>query len=184
METLWRIYQPQILRLLRAKRTPDSDDVASRVWIDVGRSLDRFSGDGTDFRRWIFRITSRRSVDAFRSASRHAADRLDRLDDVLAEPDAAAAFDAHDSLERALTIVGRLPPATAEAVMLRVVFDLSVADVARIMDRDDGTVRVLVHRGLRRLRELLGGDERAESSTSGEENSAPDVTPGTVRSLM
>jgi DNA-directed RNA polymerase specialized sigma24 family protein len=43
----------------------------------------------------------------------------------------------------------------AEAVMLRVVYDLPVSDVAEVMDRTEGSVRVLVHRGLIRLRETM-----------------------------
>ena len=39
--------------------------------------------------------------------------------------------------------------------MLRVVADLDVESVARIMRKRPGTVRVLAHRGIRRLAELL-----------------------------
>ena len=46
-----------------------------------------------------------------------------------------------------------LPPDQAEAVLLRVVADLSVTEVAAILGRREGTIRVLVHRGLRRLAE-------------------------------
>ena len=42
--------------------------------------------------------------------------------------------------------------------MLRVVFDLSVTDVSEIMGRSEGAVRVLVHRGLIWLTELVGGE--------------------------
>jgi RNA polymerase sigma-70 factor (ECF subfamily) len=40
--------------------------------------------------------------------------------------------------------------------MLRVVAGLDYADVAQVMDRTTGAVRVLVHRGLRRLASRLG----------------------------
>ena len=56
--------------------------------------------------------------------------------------------------------------------MLRVVFDLSVAQVAEVMGRSEGAVRVLVHRGLSRLRELIV-DQAAEAD---EKNVDEDVT--------
>jgi DNA-directed RNA polymerase specialized sigma24 family protein len=43
----------------------------------------------------------------------------------------------------------------AEAVMLHVVNDLSIADVAAVMGTSHGNVRVLVHRGLTRLRRKI-----------------------------
>jgi RNA polymerase sigma-70 factor (ECF subfamily) len=47
--------------------------------------------------------------------------------------------------------VAELTPDQAEAVLLRVVGGLSVAETGRIMQRSPGTVRVLCHRALRRL---------------------------------
>ena len=58
-----------------------------------------------------------------------------------------------EALDRALALVRSLPPDQAEAVLLRIVADLSVTEVAVIMGRREGTVRVLVHRGLKRLAE-------------------------------
>jgi RNA polymerase sigma-70 factor (ECF subfamily) len=55
------------------------------------------------------------------------------------------------ALDRAIELVAALPPDQREAVTLRVIADLSVSEVAAIMGRREGTVRVLVHRGLRRL---------------------------------
>ena len=57
------------------------------------------------------------------------------------------------ALERALAMVQTLTPDQAEAVLLRIVADLGVAEVAEIMGRSEGAVRVLVHRGLKRLAE-------------------------------
>lgn len=90
-----------------------------------------------------------------------------------------AAFEANESLERALSIVRQLSPSTAEAVMLRVVYDLSVGEVSEITGRSEGAVRVLVHRGLGRLRELVVDD--AEELDS--ESLAEDVTRAGVPAL-
>jgi RNA polymerase sigma-70 factor (ECF subfamily) len=60
-----------------------------------------------------------------------------------------------EALDRALALVRTLPPDQAEAVLLRVVADLTVAEVAQIMGRREGTIRVLVHRGLKRLAERI-----------------------------
>ena len=67
---LWRTYQPALLRYLRTRAVACADDVASTVWIDVGSSIARFTGDGDDFRRWLFTIAHRRSVDEIRRTTR------------------------------------------------------------------------------------------------------------------
>jgi RNA polymerase sigma-70 factor (ECF subfamily) len=129
LAALWRDHHPALLRYLRARRSPAPDDVASQVWIDVARSIDRFEGDLTDFRRWLFTIAHRRSVDE--------------------------QYEQHTALDRAIALVATLPDAQAEAVMLFVVNELPAADVAEIMQTTEGNVRVLVHRGVTRLRRRI-----------------------------
>jgi RNA polymerase sigma-70 factor, ECF subfamily len=72
-------------------------------------------------------------------------------------------------------LVRRLPPDQADAVLLRIIADLDVGDVAAIMGKREGNVRVLVHRGLEKLGELL----KKES----QDFSAGPVTPGDQPSM-
>lgn len=152
---LWRTYQHLLLRYFRGKGMPEPEDLASTVWVEVASGLDRFDGDESDFRRWLFTIAARRRIDNLRTMRR----RTDRIDHAPIDPRPTHAPSAGDeaeqaaSLEAALAAVRTLPPDQADAVLLRVVADLSVDEVAVIMDRRPGAVRVLVHRGLRRLAE-------------------------------
>ena len=66
-------------------------------------------------------------------------------------PSAEEQVVAQDATARALDLVATLPPAQAEMVMLRVVAGLEVADVARLVDKKPGAVRVAVHRALQTL---------------------------------
>ena len=59
------------------------------------------------------------------------------------------------AIDRALALIASLPDQMGAAVMLRVVNEMPVADVAEILRTSEGNVRVLVHRGLTRLRRKL-----------------------------
>ena len=152
---LWRSHQHLLLRYFRGRGSSQPEDLASQVWIDVAASLHRFSGDGDAFRRWLFTIARRRQIDATRQHSRRPEEIA--VDAVAARADDSSvrAFDEVGALDRAIALVRRLPPDMAEAVLLRVVGDLAVDEVARIMGRREGHVRVLVHRGLRKLADEL-----------------------------
>jgi len=79
-------------------------------------------------------------------------------DELLNRPDGtdvAATAEERSGTEHALRLVATLPPDQAEAVLLRVIGGLDVPRTASVMGRSPGAVRVLVHRGLRRLREQL-----------------------------
>jgi len=153
---LWRAYNHLVLRYFRGRRMGEPDDLASAVWVDVAGGLSRFKGDEEDFRRWLFTIAARRRVDAIRSEQRRNVDSWQRsanngASEQSSAPDTADVADRAAALDRAIALVQKLPDDQAEAVLLRVVADLSVRDVAQIMGRNEGHVRVLVHRGLEKL---------------------------------
>ena len=149
---LWRAFQAPLLRYLATKRMQSPEDVASRVWIDVASSIDRFEGDEDDFRRWFFTIAHRRSVDEIRRSIRH--DRMVTASDdmIVASDGADDDYESATALNRALALLSALPSDQAEAIMLKVVNDMPITDVASVMSTSEGNVRVLVHRGLARLR--------------------------------
>lgn len=150
---LWRTYHHLLLRYFRGKGMAEPEDLASNVWLEVASSLPRFEGDEQDFRRWLFTIAARRRIDDIRSSKRRTEFQR-RTEPAVADlvaPDASEGAEHALALDRALAIISTLPADQAEAVLLRVVADLGVSDVAVIMGRLEGNVRVLVHRGLKRL---------------------------------
>ncbi len=152
---LWRAYNHLLLRYFRGKQMQDPDDLASTVWVEVATSLGRFQGCEHDFRRWLFTIAARRRIDDIRAIKRRSAHAERTRPGVadLRSPSAGDEAERHHGLDRALDLVASLPNDQAEAVLLRVIGELSVSEVAAIMCRREGTVRVLVHRGLKRLAE-------------------------------
>jgi len=162
--TLWRAFNPPLLRFLTTLADgDDAAEVASTVWLEVVRGLDGFAGDEAGFRAWLFTKARSRLIDLRRARRRRPArspehDEADRRPG--AAPDPAAVLDDAFSTEAALALIGTLPPDQAEVLLLRVVADLDVATVAAMTGKRPGTVRVLAHRGLRRLAKQLGVDEK------------------------
>jgi RNA polymerase sigma-70 factor, ECF subfamily len=159
---LWRDLQPRLLRYFTVASAAAADDLASETWLGVIRGLDRFQGNEPAFRAWVFTIARHEVLDWRRRAARRAAE--DPSPDGLAGQ-AAPDDPAADAIERvatreALAMVATLPADQAEAIVLRVVAGLGVDRVAAIMGKRPGTVRVLTHRGLRRLAERLGDGGR------------------------
>jgi RNA polymerase sigma-70 factor, ECF subfamily len=124
----------------------------------VTRNLGAFTGDAADFRRWVFTIVKRRLIDSRRAAARRVvADAGPPTANGLAAGDdtATAALDGLSGDEAIRRVAALLPAEQAEVVLLRVVGGLGTDEVARLTGRPPGTVRVLQHRGLRRLKEGL-----------------------------
>ena len=154
---LWRDLNPALLRYLVVTGEP-ADDVASETWATVVKGLARFSGDENAWRAWVFTTARRRAVDAGRKRVRTIAhDRSWQPWDAFGTHarDPADLMVQRIDTDAALAWVAQLSPLQAEVVMLRVVGGLPVEEVARVVGRSPGAVRVAHHRGLSRLRELL-----------------------------
>jgi RNA polymerase sigma-70 factor, ECF subfamily len=149
---LWRTLQPRLLRYLRVVGCADPDDVASETWLQVVRDLHKFSGSEPDFRGWLFTIGRHRAIDAARASSRRPASAMSQ--DLERLPDEqhveGQVFEAV-STRTAIALLAGLSREQAEAVALRVIAGLDTADVARILGKSAGSVRVALHRGLKTL---------------------------------
>jgi RNA polymerase sigma-70 factor (ECF subfamily) len=152
--TVWRALHPPLLRYLTVRGDDAPEDIASETWMHVVKGLAAFEGDASAFRAWLFTIARHRAIDQGRARSRRpvlpvAEPASLPVRDVA--PSAEEQVVARDATARALGLVATLPPAQAEMVMLRVVAGLEVADVARLVDKKPGAVRVAVHRALQSL---------------------------------
>jgi hypothetical protein len=67
---LYRSLHPPLLAYLRALEPADAEDLASDVWLGIGRNLTRFEGDEAAVRGWAFTIARRRIVDLRRGRGR------------------------------------------------------------------------------------------------------------------
>jgi RNA polymerase sigma-70 factor, ECF subfamily len=149
---IFRDVQPALLRYLRVI-TVEPEDVAGETWIQVVTGLRRFRGGEQDFRAWLFTIARNRAADAGRSRHRRPAVPLDMTEAAQQLTTADAADQALEavSTQAAMELIKSLPREQAEIIMLRVVVGLDAADVAKIVGKTPGAVRVAAHRGLRRL---------------------------------
>lgn len=166
--TLWRDLHPRLLRYLKARGDDAAEDLAAETWMHVVRGLPTFEGQFADFRAWIFTIARHRAIDQGRARSRglttvSVADPVEVSGHVSTAPSAEQEAAANDATAEALRLVATLPPTQAEMVALRVVAGLDVADVAELMDKRPGAVRVGVHRALKTLARTTGPDLKVVS---------------------
>jgi RNA polymerase sigma-70 factor (ECF subfamily) len=155
---LFRSYHPGVLRYLRSQDRSAAEDLAGDVWIAVAERLPSFVGDEVGFRCWLFTIARNRLADHRRRTIRRRTSPwpADDMENGLGQVDTVqepgervvGTMSAQQAVER---IVADLPPAQAEVLLLRVCAGLTVSEVAGIVGRSEGAVRVLQHRALRRL---------------------------------
>jgi RNA polymerase sigma-70 factor, ECF subfamily len=135
----------------------EAEDATERTFLSALAGLPRFEeralpedGEGAStFRIWLFRI-ARNVINERRRRWRRRPEAP--LDLALTAPDPTDIEHAVVERESAMSAwraVDRLGGDRRRAVILRFVHEMSTAEIAAILGRSEGAVRVLIHRGLR-----------------------------------
>lgn len=154
---IWAELAPAVLGYLRGSGAPDPEDVLSETFLQVARDVGGFGGDWESFRAWAFTIAHHRLIDARRRSAR-------RPVDLMAEPPEPPGLSSNDTAEQALAQISReqvlrmLASLSADqraVLLLRVIGDLSLEQVAETLGKRTGAVKQLQRRGLLAVRKAL-----------------------------
>ncbi len=135
----------------------EAEDATERTFLAALAGLPQFEerarpadGDGAStFRVWLFQIARNSVANQRRSRRRHPVAPIEAAA-MIADPlDVAGGIETRDEAAAAWRAVGRLPADRRQALVLRFVDEMSTAEIAGVLGRSEGAVRVLVHRALR-----------------------------------
>ena len=124
----------------------DAEDCWQETWLSALRSYPKLK-DASNLRSWVMTIAHRKALDALRRRSSDPRP-SDRVPDSVSNPSAD-----HEPLVWAK--LRGLPPKQRSSVFLRVVGDLTYAEVASILDCSEDAARQSARQGLNKLREEL-----------------------------
>ncbi len=157
----WReLYEdvaPSLARYARASGVDDPENLVGDVFLSAVAALDRFQGDRRAFRAWMFALARNRLIDGHRRLLRRRTEPLPPT--ALAEvgPRGDAEQEAMHALaeERALAAMASLTPDQRQVLILRILADLSIEEVALVLGKRPGAVKALQARALARLRHKI-----------------------------
>ena len=156
LQRLYDALSGSVLGFCRARGAVEPEDVTSEVFLAVFTSLREFTGDEGQFRSWVFTIAHRRIVDSFRRQSRRpvTAPYRPETDDRTvrsSEDEALAGF----ATQRVRELITDLAPDQRDVLLLRIIGDLTVEQIAASLGKTEGAVKALQRRALASLRKRI-----------------------------
>lgn len=151
-----------------------AEDATAKTFLAALAGLHRFAeratpseGEGAStFRVWLFRIARNVVANERRAAWRHPAEAIDERATAVVDASVAGDVEAlvvrRDEASAAMDAVGRLAGDRRRALVLRFVDEMSTAEIAGVLGKSEGAVRVLIHRALRNVARDLGIDRPKE----------------------
>lgn len=139
----------------QSRGATDPEGITNEVFVDVFRNIATFSGDYSGFRSWVFTIARHRLIDS------HRRDQRQRLAPSAVVVDIKTPSAEHVAMAqlgdaRVSELMSILTSDQRDVIALRIVADLPLAEVAKIIGKPVTAVKRLQARALRRLqREIL-----------------------------
>ncbi len=154
---LYNLYFPRVYRyiLARVGNPFDAEDLTEEVFLRVLDAIGRFQWREAPFSAWLFRIAhnaviSHRRKEGARGRSSPLSEALP-VDSQGPEEMVANRLALNEVMKAADT----LPEAQRRVIGYRFAAGLTVAETARAMGKGEGNVKVIQHKAIAKLREML-----------------------------
>jgi RNA polymerase sigma factor (sigma-70 family) len=168
-EAIYRNLSPIVLGYLRTRNASEAEDLTGAVFLGVVTEISRFEGDERAFRTWVLTIAHRRLVDSHRHRGRS----LEEIRSELPEKAVLTGNVESEALERLDTehvrrLLASLSPDQQDVLLLRILGDQTIDEVAKILGKRRGAVKALQRRGVAALRRRLIALGRTPMGSSGD----------------
>ncbi len=135
----------------------DAEDLTTQTFLQAYRHFERAQREsrGRPLRPWLIRIAHNLAANHFRDRSRKPQTNLDDTAILSATHTTEDLVEGRDELKRILEGVQQLPGDRREALIMRFALGMDNREIARALGRTDGATKVLIHRAIKQLEEIV-----------------------------
>jgi len=139
----------------------DAEDLTEQTFLQAYRHLERAiaESDGRPLRPWLIRIAHNLAANMYRDRSRKPQTHLDDSDSLRTTHTTEDLVEDRDELSRILESIKELPDDRREALIMRFALGMDNREIARAMGKTDGATKVLLHRAIKQLEEMMTEQE-------------------------
>lgn len=163
-EAFGRLYDIHVDRVYRhiyyrVGNEQDAEDLTQQVFLKAWQAIDRYKRKASPFIAWLMTISHNVVVDFYRTRKDKSYLEAEVLADgsALSPEGAAEASFEQQRLRRAILQLGG---DEQQVVILRFIEGLEFAEIASVLKKKEGNVRVILHRALIKLRSILEKEKK------------------------
>ena len=135
----------------------DAEDLTEQTFLQAYRHFERAQAesDGRPLRPWLIRIAHNLAANLYRDRARKPQTPIEDTTVISATHTTEDLVEGRDELARILEGVKQLPDDRREALIMRFALGMDNREIARAMGRTDGATKVLIHRAIKQLEQIV-----------------------------
>ena len=136
----------------------DAEDLTEQTFLQAYRHFERAEreSNGRPLRPWLIRIAHNLAANLYRDRARKPQTPIEDTTVISATHTTEDLVEGRDELARILEGVKQLPDDRREALIMRFALGMDNREIARAMGRTDGATKVLIHRAIKQLEQIVG----------------------------
>jgi RNA polymerase sigma-70 factor, ECF subfamily len=157
---LFDLYADRIYRHIyyRTSNMEDARDLTQEVFAKAWQVLPKYKSTRTPFLGWLFTISHNRVIDYYRTKKDHAFLNPEiTLEDQTGSPEKLA--EAEFTQQELRKAILRLPEDQQQVILMSFIEGFEYSEIARALNKTEGNIRVILHRGLKKMRTILEREE-------------------------
>lgn len=162
---LYDLYVEKIYRFVYFKinNKEEAEDITSSVFLKVWSYIIEYTEKEIEsFSGLIYRVARNSIIDFYRERGQKKQEGMEVLEIMQAEEKNYTQADASQEVEKIMKVIRKMKQDYQEVVLLKYVEDLTTAEIAEILGKSRTGVRIMLHRAMKKLKELLSNSEPDE----------------------
>lgn len=133
----------------------EAEDLTQEVFVKALEAIGSYKWRDLPFASWLYRIAHNRVIDHVRKQGKVEKVPLEDDMTLISKSNPALAAERELEIEELISHIEKLSPAQREVISLRFGAELSVAEAAKALGKNEGTVKALQYNGIAALRKML-----------------------------
>lgn len=158
-EEFSRIYDEYIGKIyrfvyLKVSSRETAEDITSRVFLK-GWETHKDKGGIAKPRAFLYQVARNMIIDYYRTKDKAQPVSIESIPHVSDKTDIHEKAALNADMEAVKNAIGNIKQEYQDVIIWHYLDDMTVAEIAEIMDKPAGTIRVMLHRGLKSLKNVL-----------------------------
>jgi RNA polymerase sigma-70 factor, ECF subfamily len=148
----------------------DAEDLTEQAFLQAYRHFERAcrESNGRPLRPWLIRIAHNLAANYHRDRSRRPEANIEAIEPPSHPHDTEQIVAGREQLRAVMRRLDDLSEERRDALIMRFALDMSNREIARALGKTDGATKVLIHRAIKQLEELLEAEDQEGEELSDE----------------
>lgn len=139
---------------LKVSHRANAEDLTQQVFLNAWQNIGGYQSRGFPFSSWLYRIANNAVIDHYRTNRHHLA--IDSLpEDIFAEEAPNRRIEQEAEIAEVKGAVRQLEPDQQSVIIMKFVEELSNKEIASALDKTEGAIRVIQHRALKKIKDIM-----------------------------